>query len=91
MNAEVALRKLEAAIGRPIEEWARNNGLSVDETVKAVRRYLEGSRLRAYWAQIAVRLLFKDLGVPIDPLQELPRSEALMTLAEERIKRREAA
>ncbi len=91
MNTEAALKKLESAIGRPIEEWARNNGLSVDETVKAVRRYLGGSRLRAYWAQLAVRLLFRDLGVPLDPLHELPRADALMTLVVDRIKRKEAA
>ena len=90
MNTEVALKKLESAIGRPIEEWARNNGLSVDETVKAVKRYLDGAKLRAYWAQLAVRLLFKDLGVALDPLQELPRADALMTLVKEKIKKEAA-
>ena len=84
----LSITDISNALGKAFDQWAREKEIDEDTAAKGISRYLDGAKIHGYWAQIAIRELFADLGFPLRPTQPLPPARVLVALVEEALEKR---
>ena len=84
----LGIYEISRALGKPFAQWVELKELDHDTAVKGIERYLKGAKIHGYWAQIAIRELFADLGFPLRPTQPLPPARVLVALVEEALEKK---
>ena len=64
--------EVSRALRIPFRRWAREKGYQETMAVSALRRWADGTRIRAWRTHLVLRDLLADLGYQVDPREPLP-------------------